>query len=128
MAVWYHQFALDESSSGTNFVCRIGGINYELTTIPTGSSLAAALAQTYSLAIAKLLEKRVPGIATDVYIDNIRIVANDTHVLKHALAELTKITSAAHAVVNPPEPEDTPTKYVFLCSVRPLNAERPSRR
>ena len=43
-----------------------------------------------------------------------RLMANDTHVLQRALAELTKITSAAHAVVNPPEPEDTPTKYVFL--------------
>ena len=115
-AAWYHQFGLDPCDRMWYFTAE--GKDWELTTIPTGSSFAPALAQIFSVALCGWVKHHFPLISSDTYIDNVRLLADDPGYLQDALVCLYKICARLSVIIN--EPMETALdiirarKYEFL--------------
>lgn len=118
---YFAQFMLPTRLSSV-FIFRDAGKWFELNTIPTGASSCPIIAQLFSEALAALLMARFKSqhvdMSCDVYIDNIRILAQSLEQLQSILKELFAICKEYLVDVN--ESFDEVVKqqngrsYVFL--------------
>jgi hypothetical protein len=90
-ASYFHHFLLPKNLRVWCF--RAFGVDYELTTIPTGANFCPAIAQIYSTALCTLVQHHFPNIAFDVYIDNIRFLG---HTREYVLGALKYFFSCAN--------------------------------
>lgn len=111
---FYHQFAAVPKEP---FMFHHLGRYFTLTTIPTGSSPCAAVAQEQSEAAASFIRKMFPEVHVDVYIDNVRLAANDEQLLRRALVAFFEVCKSLQIDINE-NLEDllqkSFTKYTFL--------------
>lgn len=114
---WYYgQFGLDQDIQ--QFVIPFGSDSARLRTIPTGASICPALAHAYTEAMVTYWRNKFPVYGTidvDVYIDNIRLCADDPTELKEAATTFFSITKEMQVECNELPHELVPSKqYVFL--------------
>ena len=103
---FFAQFTLPSS---VLFLFRDQGSWWQLSIIPTGASNRPLIAQLFSESIAEVLKSYFPlagsqgaRIDVDVYIDNLRILANDLPTLRDALMKLYAICQHFKVDINEP--------------------------
>ena len=97
-ASYFHQFKLPGKLRCWTF--RSGSQLYQLCTIPTGAVFCPALAQIFSVGIARAVQRRVRFVEFDVYIDNLRFSGPNEAVLRAAAIELYKICDELGVTIN----------------------------
>lgn len=107
---YYHQFAL-----GPAFANIFGVGNYALTTIPTGSDFAPALAQIYTQALCDHVCLHYPGVHSEAYIDNVRL-SGEHIILPEALKLLYEVATFMKISINESftEAVHNTDEYTFL--------------
>ena len=96
---YYHQFGLPNRWRRF-FVFQLRGRKYHLRTIPTGGNSPPAAAQAYSEIIARLVKLKFVKIATDVYIDNLRLLAHSREALEDALRYVFEVCLILQVEIN----------------------------
>jgi hypothetical protein len=96
---YYHQFGLPKKWRKWHVFLH-KGIKYQLRTIPTGANSSPAAAQAYSEAMARLIKQKFSKVDVDVYLDNIRILANTKEALEDALRYLFELARKLKIEVN----------------------------
>jgi hypothetical protein len=97
-AAYFHHFLLPKDLR--KWVFSANGVIYELLTIPTGAGFCPTIAQIYSTALCALVKQRFPRIEYDVYIDNVRFLAQDAHELRSAIRYFFEVTRQFGVDVN----------------------------
>jgi len=115
-AAYYHQFELPVALRLWHAKTPLGV--KRLKTIPTGSSFCVALAQSFSLCIAAACMERFPSADVTVYIDNMRITADDEGYLRDAVRFVYSLCEQLNVTINESFDETmaqiTARRYQFL--------------
>ena len=99
----FAQFALPRRLK-RKFSFTYKGITYWLAIIPTGGANSSQISQEFlsqvCSVIRKIFNEKVTLIDTDVYIDNVRVMANDVKTLDDALDALFQLCQALQLTLN----------------------------
>lgn len=95
---FFHQFVLPTNLQLWYF--RHDNIWYKARTIPTGASFCPAIAQLFSTGLSNAILGRFPLCVINVYIDNVRIAADDVEYVRAAVKYLYELCLKLDITIN----------------------------